>query len=185
MMRTFALVCCVGILCACDGDNGTSSDGATDASTGTATEATSGSDTEAGTDETTQTESDSETEATTEATTDETTESTEDPTKASETEDPTTETTETGGDACVELAEKDCKMANGCMAILGGEVISKPGISCVTEATFLGCIPAIGCDDAISYFCDPKSDAIYQTPSGCGPAMWEMCEPEMLPDMQC
>ncbi|WP_267688787.1 hypothetical protein [Nannocystis sp. SCPEA4] len=85
-------------------------------------------------------------------------------------------------DCEAQLSLEDC-LALDCMPIEGQAFEFDGAIWCLHDAkSFLGCLPQMGCDDAITTVCKGQNN-IYQLPSGCFPESYETCDPPPDPGM--
>ncbi|MDC0667479.1 hypothetical protein [Nannocystis radixulma] len=85
-------------------------------------------------------------------------------------------------DCEAQLTKEDC-LALDCMPIEGQAFEFDGAIWCLHDAkSFLGCLPQMGCDDAITTVCKGQNN-IYQLPNGCFPASYETCDPPPDPGM--
>ncbi|MFY0531253.1 hypothetical protein [Nannocystis pusilla] len=79
------------------------------------------------------------------------------------------------------MSKDECVML-GCLPIEGQAFEFDGAIWCLNDPlSFLGCLPQMGCDDAITTVC--KGQNIYQLPSGCFPGSFEACDPPPDPGM--
>lgn len=96
----------------------------------------------------------------------------------------TTEPAQTTGepiDCGAAMTKEDC-LALGCMPSEAQAFESDGAIWCLhDDATFLGCLEQMICDDAITYIC--KGQNIYQAPSGCFPNDYMMCDAPTDPQL--
>ncbi len=88
-----------------------------------------------------------------------------------------TEISSSGGvDVCGMLNAQACMVNPACLAIMGAKVNAEK--MCSAKPSFLGCVEAMGCGDAITYACDPEVDPpepfVFQ--DTCIPVGWENCE---------
>lgn len=96
----------------------------------------------------------------------------------------TTEPAETSDepiDCTTALTKADC-IALGCMPVDGRAFEFDGAEWCLNDLpSFLGCLPQMICDDAITTVC--KGQNTYQLPNGCFPNGFQICEPPPDPGM--
>lgn len=97
------------------------------------------------------------------------------------TTEPEVETTGEPVDCSEAQTKEDC-LALDCMPIEGQAFEFDGAIWCLNQnKSFLGCLPQMGCDDAITTVC--KGQNTYQLPNGCFPDDYSACEPPPDPNM--
>jgi hypothetical protein len=77
---------------------------------------------------------------------------------------------------CFDLdSQAACDDHPDCQSVIGSPLKKNgPDSPCLQPAEFLGCIPAQGCGDAITWFC--ANNSTWQVPDTCGPENAEQCE---------
>lgn len=83
---------------------------------------------------------------------------------------------------CEAAVTKDECVMLGCLPIEGQAFEFDGAIWCLNDPkSFLGCLPQMICDDAITTVC--KGQNVYQLPSGCFPGSFQACDPPPDPGM--
>lgn len=163
----------LGLLSAC-GDDGGSSEEASETGSGTDEAGTDDVGTESGTESA---DTDVDTDAdTTDADTDTDTTDADTETDTETDVDTETDATETGNSACADIEDADeCAAADGCQPVNGSKLKENgPDSPCLEPSEFLGCIAEQGCDDALTWFC--QGNGTYQVNDSCGPEGAEPCD---------
>ena len=80
---------------------------------------------------------------------------------------------------CYGFDETECGDNPDCQAVTGSPLKTNgPNSPCLEPSEFLGCIPASGCGDAETWFCDGPNSK-FLVPDTCGPEGAEQCDPPM------
>jgi hypothetical protein len=82
--------------------------------------------------------------------------------------------------------QDDCEADPACQSVNGQPLQTNgPDSPCLDPAEYLGCIPMMICDDALTWFCIGGNEKPVLVNNGCGPEGAEMCLPMVGDPPEC